>query len=156
MNLDRVVNIEDLRKLARRRAPLPIFDYVDGGAEGEVTLRDNRRVWEEILFRPRNATYIDQPDLRANVLGCDLSMPILLAPIGFTRLIHHEGEVAVAAAAVGAEAESVGFGTRQDPHELSDAALTVSPLLNASHAKLVAPSNATTASSSDRKILLIP
>lgn len=103
--LDRVVNIEDLRQLARRRAPLPIFDYVDGGAEGEVTMRDNRRMWEQILFRPRNATSV-VPDLRTEVLGFDLAMPMLLAPIGFTRLVNHEGEVAVASAA---GAEGIGF-----------------------------------------------
>lgn len=104
--LQRVVNIEDLRQLARRRAPLPIFDYVDGGAEGEVTLRDNRRSWDEILFRPHNATYIPKPDLRTNVLGFDLAMPLLLGPIGFTRLINAQGERAVAQAA---GAEGVGF-----------------------------------------------
>ena len=104
--LQRVVNIEDLRQLARRRAPLPIFDYVDGGAEGEVTLRDNRRSWDEVLFRPHNATYIPKPDLRTNVLGFDLAMPMLLGPIGFSRLINAQGERATAQAA---GAEGIGF-----------------------------------------------
>src|SRR5215470_18482676 len=97
--LARAVNIADLRQLARKRAPRPVFDYVDGGADGEVTLRDNRRSWDEILFRPRNAVHIPQPDLRVSVLGCDCAMPFLLAPIGFSRLIHTQEEPAVAAAA---------------------------------------------------------
>jgi L-lactate dehydrogenase (cytochrome) len=97
--LARAVNIADLRQLARKRAPRPVFDYVDGGADGEVTLQDNRRSWDEILFRPRNAVHVSQPDLRVSVLGCAWAMPFLLAPIGFSRLLHAQGEPAVAAAA---------------------------------------------------------
>ncbi len=97
--LERAVNIEDLRQLARKRVPLSVFDYVDGGADGEVTLRDNRRSWDEVLFRPRNAVHIPKPDLRTSVLGCDLALPMLLGPIGFTRMIHTQGEPAVASAA---------------------------------------------------------
>src|SRR5262249_6801968 len=104
--LKRAVNIEDLRSLARKRAPLPIFDYVDGGADGEVTLRDNRRSWDEVLFRPHNAVYIPKPDLKTSVLGCDLALPMLLAPIGFSRLINAQGERAAAQAA---GAEGIGF-----------------------------------------------
>jgi len=97
--LERVVNIEDLRLLARKRVPLSIFDYVDGGADGEVTLRDNRRSWDEVLFRPHNAVHIPKPDLRTSVLGCDLSLPMMLGPIGFSRLVNSQGERAVADAA---------------------------------------------------------
>jgi len=97
--LERTVNVDDLRHLARKRAPRPVFDYVDGGADGEVTLRDNRRSWDAILFRPRNAVHVPQPDLRVSVFGCDYAMPFLLAPIGFSRMIHAQGEPAVAAAA---------------------------------------------------------
>lgn len=97
--LTRAVNIEDIRQLARKRVPRPIFDYVDGGAENEVTLCENRRSWEQILFRPHNAVYVPQPDLRTNVMGFDLAMPMILAPIGFTRLINAQGERAVAQAA---------------------------------------------------------
>lgn len=104
--LERAVNIEDLRRLARKRAPLPIFDYVDGGADGEVTLRDNRRSWDEVLFRPHNAVYIPKPDLRTSVLGFDLALPMILAPIGFSRLVNSQGECATASAA---GAEGIGF-----------------------------------------------
>ena len=96
--LARVVNIEDLRTLARRRTPRVVFDYIDGGADDEVTLRANRRAWDEVLFRPRNAIRV-QCDTRTNLLGCELVSPILLAPVGHTRLLHPDGELAVARAA---------------------------------------------------------
>jgi isopentenyl diphosphate isomerase/L-lactate dehydrogenase-like FMN-dependent dehydrogenase len=95
----RVVNIADLRTLARRRLPRVVFDYVDGGAEDEITLRENCRAFEEIAFRPRQAVAIPHCDLRARVLGCDLSLPALLAPVGYSRVIHASGEVAAARAA---------------------------------------------------------
>ena len=99
MKLDRVVNIDDLRRLAQRRLPRVIFDYIDGGAEDEVTLRDNRRAWDDVLFRPHNAVRINQCDTRTTVLGSELSSPMLLAPVGYTRLFHPDAEVGVARAA---------------------------------------------------------
>jgi isopentenyl diphosphate isomerase/L-lactate dehydrogenase-like FMN-dependent dehydrogenase len=98
----RVVCVEDLRPLARRRLPQAVFDYIDGGAEGEVTLRENRRAFEEITFRPRHAVAVPVCDLRTRVLGFDLALPFLLAPVGYTRLMHPGGEVAAARAAGGA------------------------------------------------------
>src|SRR5438309_3906681 len=95
----RVVNIADLRTLARRRVPRVVFDYVDGGAEDEITLRENRRAFEEISFRPRQAVAMPQCNLRTRVLGCDLSIPALLAPVGYSRVINAGGEVAAARAA---------------------------------------------------------
>ncbi len=95
----RVVNIADLRELARRRLPRAVFDYVDGGAEGEVTLRENIRAFEEVVFRPRNAVATSGADLRTTVLGMDLAFPLILAPVGFTRLLHPQAEPAVARAA---------------------------------------------------------
>ncbi|HEY7648493.1 MAG TPA: alpha-hydroxy acid oxidase [Methylomirabilota bacterium] len=91
--------MEDLRPLARRRLPQAVFDYVDGGAEDEVTLRENRRAFEEITFRPRHAVAVAVCDLRTRVLGFDLALPFLLAPVGYTRLMHPAGEVAAARAA---------------------------------------------------------
>src|SRR5437016_4522007 len=64
----RVVNIEDLRRLARRRLPKVVFDYVDGGAEGEVTLRENRRAFDALTFRPRHAVGLPAAALRTSVL----------------------------------------------------------------------------------------
>ena len=95
----RVVNIADLRLLALRRLPRVVFDYLDGGAEGEFTLRENCNAFEEVTFRPRHAVAVPKCELRTRVLGCDLSFPVVLAPVGYSRLMHPEGEVAAACAA---------------------------------------------------------
>jgi L-lactate dehydrogenase (cytochrome) len=95
----RVVSIEDLRPVARRRLPKAVFDYLDGGAEGEVTLRENRRAFTDVTFRPRHAVSLANCDLGSRVLGFDLSLPFLLAPVGYSRLMHPGGEVAAARAA---------------------------------------------------------
>jgi L-lactate dehydrogenase (cytochrome) len=94
----KAINIADLRRLAERRLPRVVFDYLDGGAEAELTLRENCRAFEDIIFRPRQAI-AGQCDLRTRILGSDLSFPLILAPIGYTRLIHSNGELAVARAA---------------------------------------------------------
>ena len=99
MHPTRAINIDDLRKLAQSRLPRAVFDYIDGGAEGEVTLRENRRVWEEIYFRPQNATYTPNCDTSVTVLGTKLALPFILAPLGSTRMFHPTGEIAAARAA---------------------------------------------------------
>ena len=95
----RVVSITDFRPLARRRVPKAVFDYLDGGAEGEVTLRENCRAFEDVTFRPRHAVALSNCPLSTRVLGFDLSLPFLLAPVGYSRLMHPGGEVAAARAA---------------------------------------------------------
>jgi isopentenyl diphosphate isomerase/L-lactate dehydrogenase-like FMN-dependent dehydrogenase len=99
MRLSRAVNIEDLRELARRRVPKIVFNYIDGGAEGEWTLRENRRSFDVVTFRPRHAVAVPECDLRTRVLGMELAMPLLLAPVGYLRVMHPEGEMAAARAA---------------------------------------------------------
>jgi L-lactate dehydrogenase (cytochrome) len=99
MNASRVVNIEDLRVLAQRRLPKSVFDYLDGGAEAECTLADNCRAFRDVLFRPRGAVAIEVCDLKTRVLGHELSFPAMLAPVGYSRLMHPEGEIAAARAA---------------------------------------------------------
>src|SRR5256714_10350646 len=94
-----VVNIEDLRRLARRRLPKVVFDYLDGGAEGEVTLRENRRAFDAGTCRPRRAGSVPGVDLRTTVLGRELAVPVLLAPVGYSRVMHVAGESAAARAA---------------------------------------------------------
>jgi L-lactate dehydrogenase (cytochrome) len=93
------VNIEDLRELARRRVPGIVFNYIDGGAEDEWTLRENRRALDAVTFRPRHAVAVPSCDLRTCVLGMEFSMPLLLAPVGYLRVMHPDGEVAAARAA---------------------------------------------------------
>jgi isopentenyl diphosphate isomerase/L-lactate dehydrogenase-like FMN-dependent dehydrogenase len=95
----KVVCIEDFRPIARQRVPKSVFDYLDGGAEGEVTLRENCRVFNDVTFRPRHAVAVPQCDLRTRVLGFKLSLPFLLAPVGYSRMMHPGGEVAAARAA---------------------------------------------------------
>src|SRR5207247_9721287 len=90
---------EDLRPLARRRLPIAVVDYLDGGAEAEVTLRENRRAFEDVTFRPRHAVAVPDCDLRTRVLGFDISFPALLAPVGYSRLMHPDGEAGAARAA---------------------------------------------------------
>lgn len=94
-----VVCIEDFRPLARRRLPKSVFDYLDGGAEGEVTLRENCRAFQDLTFRPRHAVSVPLSDLKTRVLGFDLALPFLLAPVGYSRLMDPGGEVAAARAA---------------------------------------------------------
>jgi L-lactate dehydrogenase (cytochrome) len=97
----RVVNIEDLRRAAKRRLPRAVFDYIDGGAEREVTLRENCRAFDLVTFRPRCAVATSQCDLRTTVLGTSLELPLLLAPVGSSRMFYPRGE-AVAAREAGA------------------------------------------------------
>jgi isopentenyl diphosphate isomerase/L-lactate dehydrogenase-like FMN-dependent dehydrogenase len=94
-----VVCIDDFRPLARRRLPRPVFDYLDGGADGEVTLRENVRVFDDVTFRPRHAVALADCDLKTRVLGFDVSFPALLAPVGYSRLMHPDGEAGAARAA---------------------------------------------------------
>jgi isopentenyl diphosphate isomerase/L-lactate dehydrogenase-like FMN-dependent dehydrogenase len=95
----RVVCIEDFRPIARQRVPKSVFDYLDGGAEAEVTLRENCRIFDNVTFRPRHAVAVASCNLCTRVLGFDLSLPFLLAPVGYSRLMHPDGEVAAARAA---------------------------------------------------------
>lgn len=106
----RVVNIDDLRTLARRRLPRVVFDYIDGGAEGEVTLRENRCAFETVTFRPRQAVTVPRCDLGATVLGSRLKVPFVLAPVGSTRMFYPRGEV-VAARVAGAAGTAYTLST---------------------------------------------
>jgi isopentenyl diphosphate isomerase/L-lactate dehydrogenase-like FMN-dependent dehydrogenase len=95
----RVINIEDLRRLAKRRLPRVVFDYIDGGAEAEQTLRANGRAFETVTLRPRCAVATPICDLHTTVVGTSLSMPLILAPVGSSRLMYPRGEEAAARAA---------------------------------------------------------
>src|SRR5438128_1314211 len=95
----RVINIEDLRRIAKRRLPRVVFDYIDGGAEAERTLRANSQAYEAVTLRSRCAIATPACDLRTAVLGTSLSMPLILAPVGSCRLMYPRGEEAAARAA---------------------------------------------------------
>ena len=94
-----IVTIEDLRRRARRRLPRAVFDYMDGGAEEEVTLRANRRAFEQVQFRPRVLVDCGAPDLSTTVLGQRLGCPLILAPAGLVGIFWPDGDIAAARAA---------------------------------------------------------
>ena len=95
----RVVNIKDLRRLARARLPDAVFDYLDGAADDEVTLKDSEKAFREVLFKPRFAVATPACDLGVTLLGHKLDVPFILGPIGYSRLMHPRGELAASAAA---------------------------------------------------------
>ena len=78
--------------MAKRRLPPVVFDYIDGGAEDEITLRANERVFSDVTFRPRQCVDTPAPDLRTTVLGTTFDVPFLLAPLGFCRMFYPRGE----------------------------------------------------------------
>jgi L-lactate dehydrogenase (cytochrome) len=95
----RVIDIADLRRQAERRLPRVVFDYIDGGADAEVTLRENCRVFDDVLFRPRSGVAAAGVDLRTTVLGQPIEIPMILAPIGSSRMFWPRAEAAAATAA---------------------------------------------------------
>ena len=97
--LPRAVSVADLRLAAKKRLPRVVFDYIDGGAEGEITLRENCRAYEDVRFRPRSAVATPTCDLRTTVLGTRLDLPVLLGPVGSSRMFYPRGEEVAARAA---------------------------------------------------------
>lgn len=97
--LERAGTIGDLREMARRRTPRAVFDYVDGGAEAELALRRARETFARVQFRPQVLRDVREVDPSTTVLGVRSALPVVLAPTGFTRMMHHDGERAVARAA---------------------------------------------------------
>jgi L-lactate dehydrogenase (cytochrome) len=94
-----VVNIWDLREQARRRMPRVVFDYIDGAAEGEVSAAENIRVFDRVTFRPRHAVAIAAVDTSTRVLGHTIQFPVILAPVGSSRMFWPRGECVAAAEA---------------------------------------------------------
>ena len=97
--LDACVTVDDLRRLARRRLPRSVFDYVDGGADEEITLRGNVAAFRRWRFRPSVLVDVASADLRTSLLGAPAAAPLGFAPTGYTRMVSPIGEPAVAAAA---------------------------------------------------------
>ncbi|MEU6264539.1 alpha-hydroxy acid oxidase [Saccharopolyspora shandongensis] len=90
------LSIGDLRAVAARTTPRAVFDYVDGAADKELTARRNKAAFAAVELVPEYLSPVDLPDLSAEVLGREISMPLIFAPTGYTRMMHHEGEAAVA------------------------------------------------------------
>ena len=99
MSLDRCFNFHDFRRLARRRLPGPIFDYIDGAADDETTYRRNTQAFESCDLVPNVLRGVENVDLSVTVMGRKLALPVYCSPTALQRLFHHDGERAVAAAA---------------------------------------------------------
>ena len=97
--LDKVLTIPDLRDLSRKRVPRSVFDYVEGGALQELSIKRSKESFQRIEFHPRILRGVTEVDLSREVLGKRTSMPIILAPTGYTRMMHYLGEYAVASSA---------------------------------------------------------
>jgi L-lactate dehydrogenase (cytochrome) len=100
--LERALTIEDLRRVAKRRTPKAAFDYTDGAADGEVSLARARQAFADIEFHPAILRDVSSVDTSREVLGERVALPFGIAPTGFTRMMHAEGEVAGATAATAA------------------------------------------------------
>ena len=99
MRLTDCHNFHDFRRLARRRLPSPIFNYIDGGADDEVTLRRNTQSFDAVDLVPNVLRGVQDVDLSVTVMGQKLALPVYLSPTALQRLFHHQGERATAAAA---------------------------------------------------------
>ena len=99
MGLNHCHNFQDFRKLAKRRLPGPIFDYIDGAADDEQTYRRNTEAYGDCDLIPNVLVGVENVDMSVEVMGQKLDMPIYCAPTALQRLFHHEGERAVARAA---------------------------------------------------------
>jgi L-lactate dehydrogenase (cytochrome) len=95
----RAHDVSDLRRMARRRTPRAAFDYVDGAATNEVSMRRDREAFDRVEFHPRVLRDVAAIDTSTTVLGRRTALPLGFGPTGFTRMMQHEGEIAVAAAA---------------------------------------------------------
>ena len=94
--LERAFTIADLRKVARGRVPRAVFDYTDGAAEAEISLRRARQLFRDLEFSPSVLEDVSHVDMTTSMLGRGSALPFAFAPTGFTRLMNHEGECAVA------------------------------------------------------------
>jgi len=92
-------DISDLRAMGRRLTPRPVFDYVDGGADEELSLAANTKAFRRWRFLPRTLVDVSEPDLSARFLHSDVPLPLALAPTGYTRMMHPAGEIGAARAA---------------------------------------------------------
>ena len=95
----RLLNVQDARSRARRALPRVLFDYVDGGADDELTMRANIEAFRALAFRPRMAVEANDPSLFVSLFGGTLDLPVILAPCGLVRLVHPDGPAGVASAA---------------------------------------------------------
>ena len=99
MNLQNCYNFNDFRKLAKKKLPSPIFHYIDGGADDEITLQRNTKAFDDCDLVPNILASVGKPDLSTTIFGKKIDMPIFLSPCAMQRLYHHDGDKASARAA---------------------------------------------------------
>ena len=99
MSLENNFNFEDFRRVAKKKLPAPIFDYIDGGSDDEVTLKRNTESFSKCDLVPNILASVGEPNLSTEVLGSKIDMPLFLSPVAMQRLFHHEGDKASASAA---------------------------------------------------------
>ena len=99
MNLKDCYNFQDFRKLAKKKLPSPIFHYIDGGSDDEITLRRNTKSFDDCDLVPNVLASVGKPDLSTTIFGKKINLPIFLAPTAMQRLYHHQGDKASAKAA---------------------------------------------------------
>ena len=99
MNLGQCHNFSDFRTLAKKRLPGPIFHYIDGAADDEITYKRNSQSFNDVDLVPNVLAGVEEVDMSTEIMGQELSMPFYCAPTALQRLFHHEGERAVAKAA---------------------------------------------------------
>lgn len=100
--LQEAATVDDLRRLAEKRAPRLVFDYVDGAAEDERSMRASVEAFDRLVFRPRILRDVGTVTTTTRILGRETAMPLVLGPTGFTRMMHRDGEIGVATAAASA------------------------------------------------------
>jgi len=94
--LNSVVNLAELRSLAKRRVPKAVFDYVDGGANDELAYARSQEIYSRVEFKARVLRDVSVIDLKTKILDKESALPIIFAPTGYTRMMHYQGEVMVA------------------------------------------------------------
>jgi L-lactate dehydrogenase (cytochrome) len=93
--LEGALSIDELRRIASQKTPRAVFHYVDGGSDAETTVERNRKAFADLVFVPEALNSVADPDLTTELIGKRISLPLVFAPTGYTRMMHHEGEIAV-------------------------------------------------------------
>jgi L-lactate dehydrogenase (cytochrome) len=98
MDIKSARNIEDLQAISKKKLPNPIYHFIEGGADDELSLRRNMSAFDDYSLTPSHLTDVSEVDTKTIVLGHETSMPLILSPTGTSRLFHHQKEVALAKA----------------------------------------------------------
>jgi len=98
-NINKCNNVKDFRRLAKRKLPSPIFHYIDGAADDEITYKRNSEAFDACDLVPNVLSGVDEVDMSTTVMGQKIDMPLYCAPTALQRLFHHDGEIGVAKAA---------------------------------------------------------